>query len=123
MTFAGRLTKGIRKYIFPKTDYNGMTYLVYDEFNSDLCVVSLDLTEEIDGKYDASKAPRYLVAKNDIVQASIAENEECSTIKKGDKLFFDTKMKIGDINYYRSSDARESNSTCMVDSRKLSEIE
>ena len=119
-----KVDKGYKKvYFSKKTEYNGMTYLVYDEFNNDLCVVPLDLTEEIDGKYDTFKAPRYLVAKNDITQASIAENEECSTIKKGDKLFFDTKMKIGDINYYRSSDARESNSTCMVDSRELSEIE
>lgn len=107
-------------YFTKKVVLNEKTYFLIDDGASG-CGVEVSKTQEVSSLFSPFAFPRNLIASKDYEMTPVFGNEDCASGKKGDKLFFNTKIDKDGISYFRPSTVSVY-SSCAINADALSEL-
>ena len=108
-------------YFKNKISINNKIYYLIDDAPAGCGIEDIN-TIEVNEFFENFLMPRNLVVAYDYKLVPILDDEECSTVKKGSMMYFDTKVNKNGIDYYRPSTSTSEFSSCSIEANALWEL-
>ena len=87
-------------------------------YNSNLVIPG----DKLSPNFSAFLFPRNLKTNKATVSRNVLDNQICSNVARDTTLFFDSTIKIGNINHFRTRIDASKDSLCAIDANDLSEV-